>query len=97
MNSTAPTMTAAQLRDMITEWQDAATRDNEEIGAAIESLTGLAQNFGPGRPVPVCPTCGWESTERDQSDFQITGPDTDTPRIAFGCGHGWTITEIPGR
>lgn len=94
MSQTMPTMTAAELRTMITAWQDAATRENQDIATAIEGLTGVRNDLGPGRGTPVCPECGWESTEEDQSDFQIVGPGTDQPRILFGCGHGWIITEI---
>lgn len=92
--SAMPTMTAAELRTMIERWQDAGTRENQEIAAAIEGLTGIRKDFGPGRPTPVCPECGWESAEMDQSDFQVVGADSDQPHILFGCGHGWIITDI---
>jgi hypothetical protein len=103
--SALPAMTVVALAEMIAGWRETAARENAIMAETIEGLTGRAQEFGPGRPVPVCPACGWESAEEDQGDFMIaaTGApvagyhDAEGPFILFGCGHGWRITEIPPR
>lgn len=91
-------MTAAELRALITEWQDTARRDLGAMSDAIEQLTGVdvRADFGDNpHPIPVCPACGWESAREDQSDFHVIGPDPGPARIEFGCGHRWDIVDIP--
>lgn len=101
---TMPTMTAAELRTLISEWVDIARRDAGEMTEVIEGLTGVHVDLGAGNPIPTCPTCGWQSQTENQDDFRIVGYDPADPAaadpppcIVFGCGHRWTITDIAQR